>query len=65
MSLQNKKNYDKVFEEFKKLEKDIDGFYKILGRGAFGEVREVRLKGRLHAAKLVEKEKYDNFILFK
>jgi len=60
MSLQNKKNYDKVFEEFKKLEKDIDGFYKILGRGAFGEVREVRLKGRLHAAKLVEKEKSDN-----
>ena len=60
MALQNKKNYDKVFEEFKNLEKDIIDFYRVLGKGAFGEVRDVRINGKLYAAKLVEKEKRDN-----
>ena len=60
MALQNKKNYDKVFEEFKNLEKDINDFYRVLGKGAFGEVRDVRINGKLYAAKLVEKERRDN-----
>ena len=60
MELQNKKNYDKVFEQFKMLNKEITNFYKVLGKGAFGEVREVGINGKLYAAKLVEKEKRDN-----
>ena len=56
----SKKNYDSIFKEFKDKEEDIDEFIRPLGRGAFGEVREVRIGGKIYAAKLVEKEKSDN-----
>ena len=56
----SKKNYNKIFEEFKNKEEDIEGFNRLLGRGAFGEVREVIIAGKTYAAKLVEKEKSDN-----
>ena len=56
----SKKNYDKVFEEFKRQDEDIEDFRRPLGRGAFGEVREVLIGSKIYAAKLVEKEKSDN-----
>jgi serine/threonine protein kinase len=56
----NKSKYDNVFQEFKKIDKEIQDFGKILGKGAFGEVREVRICSKIYAAKLVEKEKSDN-----
>ena len=56
----SKKNYDKVFEQFKLQDEDIEEFRRPLGRGAFGEVREVLIGSKIYAAKLVEKEKSDN-----
>ena len=58
--LPNKSKYDNVFQEFKKLEPEIKDFTRLLGKGAFGEVREARIGSKLFAAKLVEKEKSDN-----
>ena len=55
-----KKNYDEVFKKFKDLDEDIEDFRRTLGRGAFGEVREVLIGSKVYAAKLVEKEKSDN-----
>ena len=54
------KNYDDVFNKFKELDEDIQEFMRTLGRGAFGEVREVKIGNKVYAAKLVEKEKSDN-----
>ena len=56
----SKKNYDDVFKQFKDLDEDISDFLRTLGRGAFGEVREVKIGNKIYAAKLVEKEKSDN-----
>ena len=56
----SKKNYDDVFNQFKALDDDISDFLRTLGRGAFGEVREVKIGNKIYAAKLVEKEKSDN-----
>ena len=53
-------NYDNVFSKFKEVEEDIQDFRRILGRGAFGEVREVQITNKIYAAKLVVKEKSDN-----
>ena len=53
-------NYDDVFNKFKELDEDIQEFMRTLGRGAFGEVREVKIGNKVYAAKLVEKEKSDN-----
>ena len=55
-----KKDYSTIFEQFQNLDKDIQGFGRSLGSGAFGEVREVRIGNKIYAAKLVEKEKSDN-----
>ena len=52
--------YDDIFANFKKNDEDIQDFKRILGRGAFGEVREVLICGKIYAAKLVKKEKSDN-----
>ena len=49
--------YEEVFNEFKKREKDIERIGKILGRGAFGEVRDIRLKNKIMAGKIIEKER--------
>ena len=55
-----KKNYDDIFKKFKELDEDIEDFRRTLGKGAFGEVREVIIGSKVYAAKLVEKEKSDN-----
>ena len=55
-----RKSYDGIFDQYKLLDEDIVGFYRVLGKGAFGEVREVKIGTKIYAAKLVEKEKSDN-----
>ena len=51
------KNYDEVFEHFRKnYEKEIK-FRNLLGKGAFGKVRECLIGNNIYAAKLVEREK--------
>ena len=52
--------YDDIFKIFKDTDGDVQDFKKILGRGAFGEVREVLIFNKVYAAKLVTKEKSDN-----
>lgn len=49
--------YNNIFEEFKKNNKDIIKIGKTLGRGAFGEVRDVTFKNKVMAGKVVEKDK--------
>ena len=56
----SRKNYDGIFDKFKAQEEDIQDFKRTLGRGAFGEVREVQISSKIYAAKLVSKEKSDN-----
>ena len=53
--------YDKIFEEFKRMDNDIQSFERNLGTGAFGEVKEVKIKGRVYAGKLIEKEVNSDF----
>ena len=48
--------YGEVFKFFKDNEQNIQGIGKILGKGAFGEVRDIKYKGRVMAGKLIEKE---------
>ena len=48
--------YDEVFKYFKETEPNIQSIGKILGKGAFGEVRDIKYKGRMMAGKLIEKE---------
>ena len=61
--------YNKIFEEFKKNNKrEILQVGKLLGRGAFGEVREINYKNKVMAGKLIEKEddeqtQEENFVL--
>lgn len=51
--------YGKVFKIFKDKEKNIEGIGKVLGKGAFGEVRDIKYKNKIMAAKLIEKENKD------
>ena len=55
-----KNNYLNIFNYFKETDNDIIEFSKLLGAGAFGEVREVKMGSKTYAAKLVRKEKSDN-----
>jgi serine/threonine protein kinase len=49
--------YNKIFEEFKNNNKrEIFQVGKILGRGAFGEVRDVTYKNKVMAGKVIEKD---------
>ena len=52
------KNFNNVFDFFKKNDNQIEYFGKTLGKGAYGEVREVKLKNSLKmmVAKLVKKD---------
>ena len=52
------RDYNNVFEEFKKDDNGIEYFGKLLGKGAYGEVREVKLKNsvKMMASKLLKKE---------
>ena len=52
------KNFNNAFDFFKKNDNQIEYFGKTLGKGAYGEVREVKLKNSLKmmAAKLVKKD---------
>ena len=52
----SKISFDHLFEQFKKSNKDIEDTKKILGNGAFGEVREIKYKGKVYAGKLAEKK---------
>ena len=49
--------YEDIFNEFLKKENDINKIGKVLGRGSFGEVREIKVKNKTLAGKIVEKEK--------
>ena len=49
--------YNDIFNFFLKNENDINQIGKVLGRGAFGEVRDIRFKNKIMAAKIIEKEK--------
>ena len=48
--------YLKIFEKFKAYE-EIKSIGKVLGRGAFGEVREINYNNKMLAGKLLEKDK--------
>lgn len=48
--------YGDVFKYFKEQEGNIQGIGKVLGKGAFGEVRDIKYKNKIMAAKLIEKE---------
>ena len=50
------KNFNSVFEFFRKNDSQIEYFGKTLGKGAYGEVREVKLKNsmKMMAAKLIK-----------
>ena len=54
-------NFNSIFELFTKNYSQIEYFGKTLGKGAYGEVREVKLKNnvKIMAAKLVKKENDD------
>ena len=56
------KNFNNVFDFFKKNDNQIEYFGKTLGKGAYGEVREVKLKNsmKMMAAKLVKKDNDNN-----
>ena len=49
--------YNLIFNEFLKRENDINKIGKVLGRGAFGEVRDIKFKNKIMAGKIIEKEK--------
>ena len=52
----NKSKFDNVFNEFKKSDKNIEFIGKVLGEGGFGEVRDMKYKGKLCAGKITEKK---------
>ena len=52
-----KSKYQKIFEEFRrKNDKEILGIGKILGSGSFGEVRDIKIKNKIMAGKLIERK---------
>lgn len=53
--------YDDVFEYFtNKYKNEVSDCGKLLGRGAFGEVRDIKYKNKTMAIKVIEKEKEEN-----
>ena len=56
------KDFSEVFESFKNDDPQIEYFSKPLGKGAYGEVREVKLSNssKVMAAKLILKDKKEN-----
>ena len=58
--MNGKSQFDEVFKTFKEsYPREITKIDKILGRGAFGEVREIYYKGKVLAGKVIEKEEED------
>ena len=51
----NNPHFDEVFNDYKN-SKDIDSVGKPIGSGAFGVVRDVKVKGKTYAGKLIMKE---------
>ena len=49
-------DYDEVFKSFKNEDQRIQGIGKILGKGSFGEVRDIKYNNRIMAGKLIKKE---------
>ena len=49
--------FNDIFNDFFKKENDIHQIGKVLGKGAFGEVRDIRFKSKIMAGKIIEKEK--------
>ena len=49
--------YEGIFNNFLKRENEINQIIKVLGRGAFGEVRDIKFKNKIMAGKIIEKEK--------
>ena len=60
-------DYNEVFESFKRDDNQIEYFGKGLGKGAYGDVREVKLKNnvKVMAAKLIKREKNEPLIEIK
>ena len=55
--MSNRSEYDDAFNEFKlKYKNDISKIGEILGRGAFGEVRDIKYKKKLMAVKIMERK---------
>ena len=52
----SKSKFDNIFNEFKKSDKNIEFIGKVLGEGGFGEVRDMKYKGKLCAGKITEKK---------
>ena len=61
--MDQKSKFNEQFKQFKRDNK-IDNNDKILGSGDYGEVREIKMNGRIYAAKITEKKK-GNFYLEK
>ncbi len=56
----NPSKYDQAFEGFKRrYPTEINYIGKVLGKGAFGEVRSVEYKGKAMAVKIMEKDNED------
>ena len=55
MSTQRDQQYDEMFKEYK-FSRDIEDYGKDLGKGSFGVVKDVKLKGKIFAGKLVMKD---------
>ena len=49
--------FESCFYDFFKKEKDINKIGKVLGKGAFGEVRDIWFKNKIMAGKIIEKVK--------
>ena len=56
------RNFDSIFNEFKKTDNEIEYFGRILGKGSYGEIRDIKLKNslKLMAAKLVKKKENED-----
>ena len=53
----NKSKYSKPFRYFaKKYKNEVMEVGRVLGQGAFGEVRDIKYKGKMMAVKIIEKE---------
>ena len=50
----SKTNFERIFGEFKKSNKEIEDTKKVLGSGGFGEVREIKYKDKVYAGKVTE-----------
>ena len=56
------RDYNPIFEIFQKEDNLMEYFGRSLGKGAYGEVREIKLKSsnKMMAAKLIKKESDDD-----